>query len=78
MKFIAVILVCAPMVAQDSMHDALVKHWKVSSEFTMQVAKAMPAESRTLIDTAPRKAVDMMRNDRRILVNQMAPIVPVG
>ena len=45
MKFIAVILLCAPMVAQDSMHDALVKHWKVSSEFTMQVAKAMPAES---------------------------------
>lgn len=46
MKFIAVILLCAPLAAaQDSMHDALVKHWKVSSEFTMQVAKAMPAES---------------------------------
>lgn len=45
MKFLAVVLVCAPLLAQDSIHDALVKHWKVTGEFTMEVAKAMPAES---------------------------------
>ncbi|HZS54637.1 MAG TPA: DinB family protein [Bryobacteraceae bacterium] len=44
-KFIAAVLLCVPLLAQDSIHDALVKHWKVSSEFTMEVAKAMPADS---------------------------------
>jgi uncharacterized damage-inducible protein DinB len=28
-----------------TMKDALVKHWKVTGDFTMAVAKAMPAES---------------------------------
>lgn len=45
MKFIAAVLLCAPLLAQDSMHDTLVKHWKISGEFTMDVAKAMPADS---------------------------------
>jgi uncharacterized damage-inducible protein DinB len=32
-------------LAQTSVKDALVKHWKTSGEFTIAVAKAMPAES---------------------------------
>ncbi len=37
--------VIVPALAQTSMQDALVKHWKTSGEFTIAVAKAMPAES---------------------------------
>ncbi len=38
-------IVAAPVLAQSSIDDALAKHWKVSGEFTVEVAKAMPAES---------------------------------
>ncbi len=31
-------------LAQSSVQDALVKHWKTSGDFTLAVAKAMPAE----------------------------------
>ena len=31
--------------AQSTIKDSLVKHWKTSGEFTLAVAKAMPAES---------------------------------
>lgn len=34
-----------PALAQTTIHDALVKHWKTTSEFTLAVANAMPADS---------------------------------
>lgn len=34
-----------PALAQTTIHDALVKHWKITSEFTLAVANAMPADS---------------------------------
>ncbi len=34
-----------PALAQTSIKDALVKHWKTTGEFTIAVAKAMPADS---------------------------------
>jgi hypothetical protein len=34
-----------PALAQSSMKDALVTHWKVTTDFTIAVAKLMPAES---------------------------------
>ena len=37
--------VIVPALAQNPGLDALVKHWKTSGEFTIAVAKAMPAES---------------------------------
>jgi uncharacterized damage-inducible protein DinB len=37
----------APMLAQNSVKDALIKHWKTSHEFTVAVAAAMPADSYT-------------------------------
>lgn len=33
-----------PALAQTTIHDALVKHWKTTGEFTLAVANAMPAE----------------------------------
>jgi hypothetical protein len=33
-----------PAFAQSSVKDAMVKHWKTSADFTMAVAKAMPAK----------------------------------
>ena len=32
-----------PALAQSTLHDALVKHWKATADFTMAVANAMPA-----------------------------------
>ena len=34
-----------PALAQTSIKDALVKHWKVTGDFTLAVARLMPAES---------------------------------
>jgi uncharacterized damage-inducible protein DinB len=34
-----------PAFSQSTVKDALVKHWKTTGEFTIAVAKAMPAES---------------------------------
>jgi hypothetical protein len=34
-----------PALAQPTIKDALVKHWKVTGEFTIAVAQMMPAEA---------------------------------
>jgi len=34
-----------PAFSQSTVKDALVKHWKITGDFTIAVAKAMPAES---------------------------------
>ena len=39
------IVVAAPLLAQSTVKDALIKHWKTSGEFTIAVAEAMPADS---------------------------------
>lgn len=44
MKLLGLFLVCASLFAQDAMHEAFVKHWKTSGEFTLAVANAMPAD----------------------------------
>ena len=36
-----------PAFSQSTVKDAMVKHWKVTGEFTLKVAQAMPAESYT-------------------------------
>ena len=33
-----------PAFAQTTLKDALVKHWKVTGDFTIAVAKLMPAD----------------------------------
>jgi uncharacterized damage-inducible protein DinB len=40
-----IVVLCLPAFAQNSMKDALIKHWKTSGEFTIAVAEAMPAEN---------------------------------
>jgi uncharacterized damage-inducible protein DinB len=42
-----IVVLVVPALAQTSVKDALVKHWKTSGEFTLAVAKAMPGESYT-------------------------------
>ncbi len=44
-NILAIVGLAIPALAQSSVKDALVKHWKTSGEFTLAVAKAMPAES---------------------------------
>jgi hypothetical protein len=39
------LMVALPALAQTTVKDAMVKHWKTSAEFTLAVARAMPAES---------------------------------
>lgn len=39
------VVLAAPALAQSTLHQALVKHWETSAEFTLAVANAMPAES---------------------------------
>ncbi|MBI3473648.1 MAG: DinB family protein [Candidatus Solibacter usitatus] len=39
-----ILALAVPALAQTTVKDALVKHWKVSGEFTLAVAAAMPAE----------------------------------
>ena len=34
-----------PALAQTTIKDSLAKHWKITSDFTIAVAKQMPAES---------------------------------
>jgi hypothetical protein len=38
-------LLAVPALAQSTIKDALVKHWKTSGDFTIAVAKLMPADS---------------------------------
>ena len=42
---LAILVLAVPALAQTTVKDALVKHWKTSGEFTLAVAAAMPAES---------------------------------
>jgi uncharacterized damage-inducible protein DinB len=42
---IMLLALVAPALAQTTVKDAMVKHWKTSSEFTIAVASTMPAES---------------------------------
>jgi uncharacterized damage-inducible protein DinB len=44
-KLLPILLLAGPALAQTTIKDALIKHWKVSGDFTIGVAKAMPAES---------------------------------
>ena len=44
-KLIALVALALPAFAQSTVKDALVKHWKVTQEFTLAVAKLMPADS---------------------------------
>src|ERR1039457_1914093 len=43
--FTSILALAIPALAQTTVKDALVKHWKVTSDFTIAVAKQMPAES---------------------------------
>src|SRR5208283_1885082 len=45
MKLAALLFVAIPAMAQVTVKDALVKHWKTSQDFTLAVAKLMPADS---------------------------------
>jgi len=45
MKRLAIVLAIAiPAIAQTTVKDSLAKHWKVTGDFTLAVAKLMPAE----------------------------------
>ena len=44
-KLITLLASVAAASAQTTVKDALMKHWKTSGEFTIAVAKAMPAEN---------------------------------
>jgi hypothetical protein len=45
MRPLALLALALPCMAQSSLKDALIKHWKTSGEFTIAVAKLMPADS---------------------------------
>jgi len=45
MKLLTFFVLAVPALAQSTVKDALVKHWNTSKEFTIAVAKLMPAES---------------------------------
>ena len=44
-NLLTILLAAAPALAQTTVKDALVKHWKVTGEFTLAVARLMPADS---------------------------------
>jgi uncharacterized damage-inducible protein DinB len=43
-KILMTLALAVPAFAQTTVKDALVKHWKTTTEFTLAVAKAMPTE----------------------------------
>ena len=43
--FLLTLVLSLPALAQTSVKDALVKHWKVTGDLSIAVAEAMPAES---------------------------------
>lgn len=45
--FFTLLVIPIPAAAQTSQKDILLKHWKTSSDFTIAVASAMPAEGYT-------------------------------
>ncbi len=44
-KLFTLVALALPAFSQTTIKDALVKHWKVTGDFTVAVAKLMPAES---------------------------------
>ena len=44
-KLLLAMALALPALAQTTIKDALVKHWKVTGDFTIAVAKLMPADS---------------------------------
>jgi uncharacterized damage-inducible protein DinB len=44
-KLLSLCALALPALAQSTLKDALVRHWKVTTDFTLKVADAMPAES---------------------------------
>jgi uncharacterized damage-inducible protein DinB len=44
-SLLTILAVTLPVLAQTTVKDALVNHWKTSGEFTLAVASSMPAES---------------------------------
>ncbi|MBZ5609067.1 MAG: DinB family protein [Acidobacteriia bacterium] len=44
-KFLMILALAVPAMAQTGVKDALAKHWKVTGEFTIAVAKLMPEDS---------------------------------
>jgi DinB superfamily len=44
-KLVALVALALPALAQSTVKDALVKHWKTTEDFTIAVAKLMPADS---------------------------------
>lgn len=44
-RFAPFLLLAASLSAQTTLHDSLVKHWKTTEDFTVAVAKMMPADS---------------------------------
>ncbi|MEO8596152.1 MAG: DinB family protein [Candidatus Solibacter sp.] len=44
LRLFALMLAAAPVFAQSGIKEALAKHWKSSGDFTIAVAKAMPAD----------------------------------
>lgn len=44
MKLLVVFALALPALSQTTVKDALVKHWKITGDFTIKVAEAMPAE----------------------------------
>jgi len=44
-RLLMIAALALPALAQTTIKDALVKHWKTTGDFTLAVAKAMPAES---------------------------------
>jgi len=43
-KLFAFVALAVPALAQSTVKEALVKHWQVSKDFTLAVAKLMPAD----------------------------------
>jgi hypothetical protein len=43
-QLLAIVILGVPAIGQTTIKDALVKHWKTTGEFTLAVAKLMPAE----------------------------------
>ena len=44
-NLLTILLLAGPALAQTTLHDSLVKHWKTTEDFTLAVAQAMPADS---------------------------------
>jgi uncharacterized damage-inducible protein DinB len=44
-NWFTILALALPAFAQTTVKDALVKHWKTSADFTLAVARAMPADS---------------------------------